>query len=256
MTFAPDSACVADVRPAANVEPRRDCDRPSLLILHYTGMSSAAKAIDWLARPESRVSCHYVVDEVGRVTQMAPERLRAWHAGESCWRGATDVNSRSIGVEIQNPGHEHGYPPFSAAQMRGVIALCKDIVDRNAISADGVLAHSDVAPERKIDPGEKFSWALLARSGVGHWVRPAPLRAGDAPLPLGSRHERVRSVQRALADYGYDAPQTGELDQKTHKVLRAFQLHFRPRRVDGLLDISTEQTLERLLAACPRRIAA
>ncbi|MGQ0457989.1 MAG: N-acetylmuramoyl-L-alanine amidase [Hyphomicrobium sp.] len=249
MTFKPDSDCVSDVCAAANVEPRSNCNRPSLIILHYTGMSSAAKAIDWLARPESRVSCHYVVDEAGCITQMTPESLRAWHAGVSCWRGETDVNSRSIGIEIQNPGHEHGYPDFSDAQMRGVIALCKDVARRNGIAPDGVLAHSDVAPERKIDPGEKFDWAALARAGVGHWIKPSPVRDDDDALDIGAKCSRVAEAQALLAAYGYDAPQTGVLDDKTSKVLRAFQLHFRPRRVDGRLDRSTEATLRRLVDA-------
>ena len=112
MTFKADSKHVDAVHAAVNTGPRRGVDKPSLLILHYTGMSSAAKAIDWLARKESNVSCHYVIDEAGRITQMVPERLRAWHAGVSFWRGETDINSHSIGIEIHNPGHEHGYPAF------------------------------------------------------------------------------------------------------------------------------------------------
>ncbi|MFN0219942.1 MAG: N-acetylmuramoyl-L-alanine amidase [Hyphomicrobium sp.] len=256
MTFTPDSACVTDVRPAVNVEPRRGCFAPSLIVLHYTGMSSAAKAIDWLARAESRVSCHYVVDERGGVTQMAPEKLRAWHAGVSSWRGETDVNSRSIGVEIQNPGHEHGYPDFHASQMRAVIALCRDIIGRHGIEPDGVLAHSDVAPERKIDPGEKFDWAAMAKAGVGHWTKPSPVHDDDDALDIGAKSRRVEQAQALLADYGYDAPRSGLLDDKTSKVLRAFQLHFRPRRVDGRLDRSTELTLQRLVATRGRLAGA
>ena len=248
MTFTPDSGCVTDVVPACNVEPRRCTSRPSLIILHYTGMASAKQAIDWLARAESRVSCHYVIDENGRVTQMTPENMRAWHAGVSYWRGERDINSASIGVEIQNPGHEHGYPDFSDAQTRGVIELCRDIVRRNVIARDSVLAHSDVAPERKIDPGEKFPWHTLAKAGVGHWLKPAPVDAGDLGFEIGACSSRIADAQALLADYGYDAPQSGALDDKTSKVLRAFQLHFRPRRVDGRLDRSTELTLERLVA--------
>jgi N-acetylmuramoyl-L-alanine amidase len=246
--FSPDSALVRHVRSAANVEPRRGFERPTLLILHYTGMSSAAKAIDWLARPESGVSCHYVIDEEGSITQMVPEMFRAWHAGQSFWRGITDINSASIGIEIQNPGHEHGYPDFSNLQMRAVEALAFDIMVRHGMSADAVLAHSDVAPERKIDPGEKFDWRRLARAGVGRIVRAAPVRHDDEGLGAGSDDPRVGATQELLAAYGYDAPMTGVLDDKTRKVLRAFQLHFRPRRVDGRLDRSTEVTLQRLLA--------
>lgn len=254
--FAPDSPLVGAVHPAENHEPRHGGAKPSLLILHYTGMSSAAKAIDWLARTESRVSCHYVIDEEGRVTQMVPEGRRAWHAGVSHWRGETDINSHSIGIEIQNPGHEHGYPDFPAAQMQAVVALTRDIMRRHRMPADCVLAHSDVAPGRKIDPGEKFSWALLAKEGLGLWVRPSPVRADDPGLGLGDKGARVARAQERFASYGYDVKPSGILDAATEKVLKAFQSHFRPRRVDGRLDRSTEVTLERLLAASRRRVAA
>jgi N-acetylmuramoyl-L-alanine amidase len=256
VTFAADSHLVSSVHVAENREPRRGGVSPSLLILHYTGMSSAAKAIDWLARAESNVSCHYVVDEGGRITQLVPESLRAWHAGDSFWRGETDINSHSIGIEIQNPGHQHGYPDFPASQMRAVIALGKDIAHRHGMTADAVLAHSDIAPWRKIDPGEKFNWALLARQGLGLWVRPSPVRADDPGLGLGACENRVVRTQELLALYGYRVAPTGILDDATIYVLKAFQAHFRPRRVDGGLDRSTELTLERLIAASHRPVAA
>lgn len=256
MIFEPDSCHVTHVHAAQNAEMRRDGVKPSLLILHYTGMSSAAKAIDWLARAESRVSCHYVVDEIGIVTQMVPEALRAWHAGISSWRGEADINSQSIGIEIHNPGHDHGYPDFPPPQMAAVIALGRDIVARNGMAAEGVLAHSDVAPGRKIDPGEKFNWAALAKAGLGLWVRPSLVRADDPGLPLGARGARVARAQNRLASYGYSVPECGVLDAKTEKVLRSFQLHFRPRRVDGRLDRSTDTTIERLLEASRRQAAA
>lgn len=251
MTFKADSKLVKHLHPAANQEPRRGVKRPALLIMHYTGMSSAAKAIDWLAREESRVSCHYVIDEAGIITQMVPERMRAWHAGVSYWRSERDINSHSIGIEIQNPGHEDGYPAFPVQQMAAVIALGQDIVKRNGIRPDGVLAHSDVAPARKIDPGEKFNWAELARHGLGAWVRPTPVKPDDEGLGIGASGESVRTAQALLAAYGYEIAATGDLDVNTSKVLRAFQLHFRPRRVDGRLDRSTLLTLTRLVAAAP-----
>jgi N-acetylmuramoyl-L-alanine amidase len=256
VTFEPDTALAHAVHPAHNRESRRGGGKPSLLVLHYTGMASAAKAIDWLSRPESGVSCHYVIDEHGRITQLVPEALRAWHAGASYWRGETDVNSHSIGIEIHNPGHQHGYPDFPPAQMRAVIALSNDIVHRHRIAPDNVLAHSDVAPGRKIDPGEKFNWLLLAREGLGLWVRPLPVRADDPGVGLGAQGPRVLAVQRNLAAYGYDVEANGVLDAGTEKVLKAFQLHFRPRRVDGRLDRSTEVTLERLIEASRKRAAA
>ena len=148
MSFKADSRFVDDVVEAANAEQRRGCKKPSLLILHYTGMMSSEKAVSWLARKKSNVSCHYVIDEHGRITQLVPESMRAWHAGQSFWRGETDINSHSIGIEIHNPGHEYGYPPFPRPQMKSVIALSKDIVVRNRMTRESVLAHSDIAPER------------------------------------------------------------------------------------------------------------
>ncbi len=252
--FKPDCALACAVHPAVNVEPRRGTKKPSLLILHYTGMSSAAKAIGWLACAESQVSCHYVIDEAGHITQMVPEKLRAWHAGQSWWRGKTDINSHSIGIEIQNPGHQHGYPDFPSRQMSGVIALIRDISQRHAMSADAILAHSDIAPQRKIDPGEKFSWARLARHGVGQWVRPKVVNTNDAQLGLGASGEAVLKAQSLLAAYGYDVAVTGRLDEKTSNVLRAFQLHFRPRLVNGMLDGSTLSTLSRLVTKSQRQL--
>jgi N-acetylmuramoyl-L-alanine amidase len=246
-TFKADSKLAHDIRPAINVEARRGVKKPSLLILHYTGMPDAERAIKWLACEESKVSCHYVIDHAGRITQMVPERLRAWHAGQSFWRGETDINSHSIGIEIQNPGHAHGYPAFPKAQMQAVIALSRDIVTRHAMKPGAVLAHSDVAPQRKIDPGEKFSWADLADNGLGQWVKPSPVRAEDEGLCVGSKGDAIRKAQKQLSAYGYDVSPTGELDAKTSHVIRAFQLHFRPRRVDGRLDRSTLATLSRLL---------
>ncbi len=247
--FDADSRLVADIVPAINVEARRGVTCPDMLVLHYTGMASAAKAIRWLAVAESRVSCHYVIDDRGRITQMVPERLRAWHAGVSSWRGQVDLNSASIGIEIQNPGHEDGYHDFPEAQIEAVVALARDIVARHGIAPARVLAHSDIAPLRKIDPGEKFPWATLAAAGVGHWTQPSPITAGAVSLGASDVGAAVSAAQRMLAAYGYDAPETGRFDMQTEFVVRAFQRHFRPARCDGRLDLSTLATLERLIEA-------
>ncbi len=248
MSFAADSALAAAVQPAINFETRRG-QTPDILLLHYTGMHSCEKAIDWLCRLESRVSCHYVVDADGRITQLVTESERAWHAGAGSWQGDTDVNSRSIGIEIHNPGHEMGYPEFPEAQMRAVVALGRDVVARWGIAPQRVLAHSDTAPERKIDPGEKFDWAWLAREGVGHWVAPAPVDPMDAGLGPNAAGAAVAEAQRLLAHYGYGISVSGRMDQRSMLVLKAFQRHFRPARVDGWLDRSTSETLRRVLGA-------
>jgi N-acetylmuramoyl-L-alanine amidase len=247
----PDSRLVDAVLPSPNVEPRRNGLRPTILLLHYTGLESMAEAIDWLTREGSGVSCHYGIDADGRITQMVAEDLRAWHAGESIWGGEADVNSASIGIEIHNPGHAFGYPDFPEAQVQAVERLSRDIVVRHRIRPERVLAHSDVAPSRKRDPGEKFPWARLARAGLGHWVAPAPLTAGDEGLGLGAAEPRIAAVQVALRRYGYGIEPTGVIDERTELVIVAFQRHFRPERVDGRIDRSTVTTLERLLAALP-----
>ena len=249
--FAPDSPLARRVVPALNAEPRCGEPAPRLLVLHYTGMGSAERAIQWLACAQSRVSCHYVVDEAGTITQLVPESLRAWHAGVSSWAGKRDINSASIGIEIHNPGHEHGYPDFPDSQMVAVAALTRDICLRQGLRPRDVLAHSDVAPDRKIDPGEKFDWRRLHAAGVGHWVEPAPPDPADPGFAPGYSGAEVAAFQEGLATYGYGAEPTGVLDQATAFALRAFQLHFRPARADSRLDRSTIETLARLLAALP-----
>ncbi len=233
-----------------NIEPRRGGGRPDMIVLHYTGMESAAAACDWLCNPGSGVSCHYLVEEDGNIIQMVEEDMRAWHAGLSSWRGAADINSRSVGIEIQNPGHGLGYRDFPDAQMGAVIALCRDIGKRHDIPARNIVGHSDVAPARKIDPGEKLDWAKLHREGIGHWVEPAAFT--EVPvLQLGDRGEAVVKLQALLSRYGYDVPREGAFDLATQKTVSAFQRHFRPARIDGIADASTVDTLNRLVAALP-----
>lgn len=248
--FTPDSPLVTRVHPARNVEDRRNGALPRLVILHYTGMASAEKAIDWLAREESRVSCHYVIDEAGRITQLVQEGLRAWHAGVSYWHGETDINSHSIGIEIHNAGHADGYPDFPARQIGAVIALTRDICARHTIPPQGVLGHSDVAISRKIDPGEKFPWARLARDGVGHWVRPSRIAPDDPGSDIGAAGAHVDEARALLRAYGYDVQAHGPFDEQMRKAVQAFQRHFRPQRYDGRLDRSTLSTLRRLVQAC------
>jgi N-acetylmuramoyl-L-alanine amidase len=224
---------------------------PDILLVHYTGMPSADDALTRLCSPASEVSAHYLVFEDGRTVQLVPEARRAWHAGAAFWAGETDINSASIGIEIANPGHEHGYRDFPGAQIEAVIALCRDIVTRRGIRADRVLAHSDVAPMRKEDPGEKFPWRALHAAGVGHWVEPAPLAAVGQTLAEAIRGAEVRDLQADLRRYGYGIEPTGAYDGCTAAVVRAFQHHFRPARVDGLADASTTATLRQILADRP-----
>jgi N-acetylmuramoyl-L-alanine amidase len=247
--FSPDSGSVSAVIPSPNHDERM---LPiDILLLHYTGMASTAAAVGRLCDPASKVSSHYVVDEHGEILQLVAEARRAWHAGQSSWEGESDINSRSIGVEIANSGHGFGYPDFPQAQIAAVIALCHDVVTRHRIRADRVLAHSDVAPQRKLDPGEKFPWERLHRSGVGAWVTPLPIRP-DAGLGPGDCGPEIANLQAALRDYGYGIDATGVYDELTQAVVTAFQRHFRTDRIDGRADRSTIETLRALLAATDR----
>jgi N-acetylmuramoyl-L-alanine amidase len=194
------------------------------------------------------VSCHYFITEDGRIIQCVPEALRAWHAGEGYWAGETDINSCSIGIEIANPGHDGGYPDFPKRQIAALTALCRAILRRRYIRAERVLAHSDTAPARKRDPGEKFPWMVLHRSGVGQWVKPAPIVAGQS-FELGDSGSAIKSSQAALRDYGYGIPVNGDFDETTRDVVTAFQRHFRPALCDGKLDSSTLITLRSLIEA-------
>jgi N-acetylmuramoyl-L-alanine amidase len=248
MTAAPDSKLATLWCPSPNFEPRREDRVPDMLILHYTGMETSDAALDWLTREEAKVSAHYLVDEAGRIAQIVAEEMRAWHAGQSYWAGETDLNSCSIGIEIHNPGHDFDYPDFPEVQMQAVEALCRDILSRQAIQSARVLAHSDIAPGRKRDPGERFDWARLARAGVGLWVEPAPLGA-DAGLGLGDENDAVAALQSGLQEFGYGVEVTSTYGKGLEQVVEAFQRHFRPLRIDGRADISTRDTLARLLAA-------
>jgi N-acetylmuramoyl-L-alanine amidase len=247
--FQPDSSVVERVEPSPNFDERTGLAHPDMIILHYTGMQSSHEAVHRLCDPKARVSSHYVVMEQGSILQLVPEGKRAWHAGVSSWEGDTDINSRSIGIEICNPGHEFGYVDFPSRQIAAVITLCRSILTRNVVRPANIVAHSDVAPSRKQDPGERFPWNRLAQSGVGLWVEPAPIVADPDALKAGDTGIAVTSLQQSLGGYGYGIEVSGRYDIATQEVITAFQRHFRPKLVDGIADASTRDTLERLLTA-------
>jgi N-acetylmuramoyl-L-alanine amidase len=257
--FAPDSPLAAGAVASPNHGERIGCACADMIVLHYTGLPAGeaeaawrrdpgGEALKWLCDARTQVSAHYLVLEEGTILQLVPEARRAWHAGLSSWLGESDVNSLSIGVEIVNPGHAAGLPDFPAAQIDAVIALCRDVAQRRRVPSARVLAHSDVAPGRKVDPGERFPWGELARAGVGHFVEPAPIAAGPALRP-GDEGQPVRALQAMFALYGYGAPLTGVYDKTTQDVVAAFQRHFRPARIDGIADPSTVTTLRDLIGA-------
>ncbi|GAB4538516.1 MAG: N-acetylmuramoyl-L-alanine amidase [Parvularculaceae bacterium] len=217
-----------------------------ILLLHYTGMRSAAEALARLCDVHAKVSAHYMIDEDGTVFALVPEDKRAWHAGVAFWRGARDINARSIGIELVNPGHEFGYRAFPRAQILALLDLSREIVARHGIAPARVLGHSDVAPARKTDPGEKFPWGSLARAGIG--LAPET-GAGERLARAGQSSGLVLEIQKLLASIGYNAPETGVFCSYTECIMRAFQRHYRPQRVDGVLDAATLNALTRIAAA-------
>ena len=246
MDFAPDSRLVGRILPSPNhTERRGDHARPDSLVLHYTGMADAPSALRRLCDPIAEVSSHYVVAEDGTVLQLVTEDRRAHHAGRGVWAGESDLNSASVGIEIVNGGHAFGLPAYPDRQVRAVAALCRDVMDRHGIPPERVLAHSDLAPSRKEDPGEMFPWAILARTGVGLWVPPDD--SVDPGLAPGARGEAVRRLQADLARWGYGIALDGDYGGATATVVRAFQRRYRPSRIDGTADSGTVATLARLM---------
>ncbi len=245
-----DTLLAATWRDTPNFQDRRNGLTPTILLLHYTGMESAEAALDHLCSEGSNVSCHYLVDEAGGIVQMVAENRRAWHAGASYWAGESDINSCSIGIEIVNRGHVAVLEDFPDRQIETVMALSKDIIRRHNILPQNVIAHSDVAPKRKKDPGEKFPWDRLHKNGIGHYVEPAALE-GDEGFYIGDENSHIERARAQLAAYGYQVERQGAFDQDDAFLVTAFQRHFRPERVDGRLDRSTIKTLDRLVEALP-----
>ena len=204
-----------------------------MLVVHYTGMKDGGAALERLCDPEARVSAHYLIEEDGTVFALVDESRRAWHAGLGAWRGHGDINSRSIGIELVNPGHEFGYRPFPPAQMEALARLAPGVLARHPIPPRNVVGHADVAPARKEDPGELFDWAWLAAQGVGVWPT-----GGTPPDKLPSDTELAELLRR----WGY-AVSGNDLGA----VLVAFQRHFRPARCDGRADDETVGLLRTLL---------
>ncbi|MEQ9642969.1 MAG: N-acetylmuramoyl-L-alanine amidase [Alphaproteobacteria bacterium] len=226
----------------------RRADAVDFLILHYTGMTSGEAALERLCAREAKVSAHYLVEEDGRVFRLVDEDRRAWHAGVAAWDGMGDLNSRSVGVEIVNPGHEFGYRDFPEAQVAAVEALCLDILARHAISAAHVLGHSDIAPDRKRDPGERFPWRRLAGAGIGLWPGEIDTLTSGPSLGPGARGVAVAELRTWLARFGYRLTEGEAYDRAVRDVVAALQRHWRPARVDGIADQDTQATLKSLLA--------
>ncbi|MHB1206188.1 MAG: N-acetylmuramoyl-L-alanine amidase [Rhodospirillaceae bacterium] len=227
-----------------NFGPRQSVDGVTgvrHVVLHYTGMVSCAAALERLCDTKASVSAHYLIDEDGGAYRLVAEDQRAWHAGKSFWRGVRDINSTSIGIEIANPGHDHGYRPFPEAQIAALIELLAGIVARHGVTPDNFLGHSDIAPGRKADPGELFPWERLSQAGFGLWPEPTIQLPGVPDLSAAFRR---------LSEIGYAVPVTEllgadllEPSSGATDVIAAFQRRFRPQKVDGVLDLETAAIL-------------
>jgi N-acetylmuramoyl-L-alanine amidase len=231
--------------PSPNFDARRA--PPDMIVLHYTGMRSGKEALARLRDPEAKVSAHYLIEEDGRVFSLVAEERRAWHAGVSFWKGERDVNAVAIGVELVNLGHDWGYHPFAEPQIAALIALLGEMRERWTVPDGRILGHSDVAPDRKTDPGELFPWKAWAEAGHGLWLEPAP--APGPVLTLGDEGAGVFALQAGLTRMGYDSAPSGKCDDHTQTIITAFQRHWRPDRIDGVADGETRARLVHLLRA-------
>lgn len=239
------------ILPSPNCNDRPDGEPVSLLIMHYTGMPTAGDALARLCNPNAEVSSHYVVTEEGEIIQLVEEQKRAWHAGKSHWRGRDNLNDISIGIEIVNPGHEFGYRPFPPRQMEAVLELSLGILARHpAIMPRNVIGHSDIAPDRKEDPGELFPWGWLADHGVGIWPHAGlPLQENKDFLPIrgGDSGEHVTPILQGLAAYGYPVMQFESIEEYEEKLFVAFRRHFVQENLSPIWDAACQQALDFLL---------
>ena len=218
---------------------------PDMIVLHYTGMPTGEAALAKMCDPAAKVSAHYMVEEDGRIFSLVPEERRAWHAGKSFWKGETDINAVSVGIEVVNPGHEFGYRPFPEAQIEALADLIADVRSRWTIPDARILGHADVAPDRKEDPGELFPWKHLSELGHGLWVEVGA--APGAALAEGEEGLGVLALQAGLNRLGYDCAPSGKFDTATTAIVRAFQRHWLQTRFDGVADGETRARLVGLL---------
>jgi N-acetylmuramoyl-L-alanine amidase len=233
-------------RLSQNFDHRRDVTgrvKISMLVLHYTGMQSCEEALERLCNRDAKVSAHLLIDEDGSVYKLVEEDQRAWHAGRSYWRGVSDINSVSVGIELVNPGHEFGYQDFPGAQIKSLTAIAQDITERHNIPPTGVVGHADIAPGRKADPGERFPWELLASEGIGLWPEES-----EEKLSTSAPWDNLASIGYAMpgnSDCGGDIldPITGEKD-----VILAFQQRFLAHHLTGSLDDLTKGRISAVAA--------
>lgn len=208
-----------------------------MIVLHATNMPCTA-SLERLCNPLAKVSAHYVVDEMGTIYQLVDEEKRAWHAGVSYWRGRESINNYSMGIEVVNPNHLDPTNKFSAAQMKAVLSLCKYLIAKYQIPHYNIVAHSDIAPERKDDPGEFFDWSFLAKNGVGCYPE---------QITTTSHNFTINKIQQTLNLIGYNLPVTNELDQATMKTIIAFKRRYCPLEVNSIISSNFCSALEQIM---------
>ena len=218
--------------PSPNYNDRPPSTITDTLVIHYTGMSETTQALKRMCNPITKVSAHYLIDEAGQIFKLISEKKRAWHAGISSWRGNCNINDRSIGIELANPGHEFGYQKFPEPQINALIELANKIITRHQIPARNIVGHSDIAPTRKKDPGELFDWHELALGGIGYWPK-------DLKINIVKKINET-NFESALKAYGYE---TSNLPA----TILAFQRHFLPMRCGAAPDQEMFRTLEILI---------
>ncbi|MFC4347987.1 N-acetylmuramoyl-L-alanine amidase [Kordiimonas lipolytica] len=235
---------MADIieHPSPNWNERPEGMAPDMVVLHYTGMRTGAEALDRLCDPAAQVSAHYLIEEDGRIFRLVDEEKRAWHAGVSYWQGRENLNHNSIGIELVNPGHEFGYREFPDSQISSLLALLSDIKTRHTVPMAHFVGHSDIAPDRKADPGELFPWKCLAEKGFGLW---SDVAGGETEMIArqGDRGDIVSNLNKQLGIVGYHQDDTGSFDDATESKVRAFQAHWRPETVSGCFDKGTAARL-------------
>lgn len=235
--------------PSPNFNDRPGGKAPDTVVLHYTGMKNFADALDRLTSPESKVSCHYLLDMNGDAYSLVDEEKRAWHAGVSNWAGRANVNDFSIGIELHNPGHQYGYIPYPDEQMNALLKLMEGIFSRHNIRVRDVVAHSDIAPARKEDPGELFNWKMLADNGFAIWpgAEYSVKSGGRIIARAGDDNGYIGIVQKKLSDFGYHLDITSQMDVATIQVITAFRRRFTPQYLHPIWDEYAEFILSDML---------
>lgn len=213
------------------------------VILHFTGSEAPHSAIYWMSNYASKVSSHYVIEQDGSCLQLVPEKKNAWHAGKSKWKNFKNLNERSIGIELVN----NGYEAYTPEQMTRLSALLKDIVQRYRLPPENILAHSDIQPDTKKDPGEFFPWKQLAENGLSVWPKPLNIDPNYLPLRLGDSGSKVASLKKRLRQFGYGLTSDDVINRDTQDVIIAFQRRFRPENINGIWDAECDALLNGLL---------